>query len=308
MTDMDDMQLAAQRPKDIDEALDCMEATLEEFHRRPDRRAIFLRVYYEMTLEVYDAINGRGDYAGQTVFLDADWVKRLSGRFASLYFRSLTVTESERDRKGHRAWKAADKAARDRRSTVLLNALLGINAHINDDLAKAIAENLDPVELKDPGALQMRKFDHDQVNNLLVRALGRIQEVLARDYAPGLALGDRLLGRFDERLSEAGLTYYRERVWWDAVTFAAAVADDKAGAVRAAAGLGQPRTDVVRDKLDWESHKVAQHLQAQRWLWWLERALGLPWGKRAMGRWGRIRLEGRDAARTAPPIRINIHR
>jgi hypothetical protein len=303
---MKDEDLAVLQPKDIDEALDCMEAGLKEFHDRPDKRALFLRVYYEMTLEVYDAINGKGDYAGQAVFLDPDWVRRLSGKFASLYFRSITVTGPVQDGKGDRAWKAANKAARDNGSTVLQNVLLGINAHINHDLAMAIAENLDPAELKNPATLQMRKFDHDQVNNLLVRSLGRIQEILARDYDPGLGIGDLVLGRFDERLSEVGLTYYRERVWWNAITYAAAMADDLALDVRDEEAPKRLKTSLVRDKLDWESYKVAQYLQARPWMWWLEGALGLPWTVLGRKQWDRIQLAGRDAERTAKPIRINV--
>ena len=60
------------------------------------------------------------------------------------------------------------------------------------------------VRLDDPASLLCRKFDHDQVNNLLVdRAMGPIQQAPARDYEPALALGDRVLaglaGRPDAR-------------------------------------------------------------------------------------------------------------
>lgn len=304
---MDDQKLAEQQPTDIDKALACMKLTLEEFHRRPgkDKRAIFLHVYYEMTVEVYNAINGNGEYAGKTVFLDPEWVRRLSGKFATHYFRSLCVNGNWQGGVG-KAWKVADKVAQDKHSTVLLNALLGINAHINHDLPMAIAENLNPVELKDPAMLQLRKFDHDQVNNLLVSSLGRVQETLARYYDPGIAVGDRLLGRFDERISEAGLAYYRERVWWDAMSYAAAKADDEAALLEANA-VGR-KVGVVRAKLDWESNKVAKYLQSRRWLWRFERVLGLPWAVLGRRRWNRFQVDGPEVARTTPRIPTNLHR
>ncbi len=196
---MNDRELAAQQPRNIDEALDCMRDTLQRFHAAGDKRAIFLRLYYIMTLEVHAAIHGLGDYHGKQVFLDADWVRALSGKFASLYFKGLDTRGREPDESVERAWKAADTACRSFRSTVVQNALLGINAHINYDLPRAIAANLDPAELNDYPTLQLRKFDHDQVNNLLVRTLRPIQDVLARDYAPGIALIDNLLGDLDER-------------------------------------------------------------------------------------------------------------
>jgi len=274
---MDDEQLAGQQPENIDEAIAYMQKTLRLFHERHDRRAVFLRLYYIMTLEVHAAINGLGAYKGQTVFLDPPWVERLSGKFASLYFRSLDTFRRNPSDDVERAWKIAYKVVRDKSSTVVQDALLGMNAHINYDLARAIASNLDPEELDDHPTLQRRKFDHDQVNNLLLRTLGRVQEVLAQDYGPGIAFADRLLGQFDERLSETGLRYYRERVWWDALTFAAAAANG--------------RDDVVRDKLNWESYKVALFLCDKWWLWVPERVLGLPWSVLGTRNWERITLE-----------------
>jgi hypothetical protein len=228
--------------------------------------AIFLRLYYIMTLEVHAAVNQLGDYKRQ-IFLDPAWIVRLSGLFASLYFRSLDTFERDPSLDVERAWKIAYKTAEKDHSTVLQNALLGINAHINYDLPYAIAKNLrehDDVEshLK----LKMRKFDHDQVNNLLIRAIDPIQDVLAQDYGEAISLVDRMLGQLDEKISETRLAYYRERVWWDAMSFVSAVND------------GQE--DIVRAKLNWESYKVAQILTGRSpWQWglWIpERLLGIP--------------------------------
>jgi hypothetical protein len=271
---MSDKDLAALRPKDIDEALQYMRRTLTQFHKERDKRAIFLRVYYIMTLEVHAAIHGLGDYEGRRIFYDRDWVKSLSGKFSSLYFHSLDALG--RDLETELAWKEAYKTAE--RSSVVENAMLGINAHINKDLAQAIAENLDPKDLEDYPTLQLRKFDHDQVNNLLVRTLEYIQDVLSRDYEPGIAVADHLLGSIDERLSTVGLKHYRERVWWDAMAFAAAQT--------------QQCDDLVRDKLNWESYKIALFIESKKWLWRLERWLGaLLWPFRRKTRWDRIVLE-----------------
>ena len=291
---MDDRQLAAQQPRNIDEAIDCMRTTLTLFHENRDKRAVFLRLYYIMTLEVHAAINGLGVYGTQTVFLDPPWVERLSGKFASLYFKSLDTNGREPDPTVERAWKEADKAARSTSSTVVQNALLGMNAHINYDLARAIASNLDPGDLKDYPTLQRRKFDHDQVNNLLVRTLGPVQDVLAKDYQPGIALLDSVLGRLDERLSEVGLTYYRERVWWDAVTFAAAAVDG--------------RDNLVRDKLNWESYKVALFLRDRWELRLPERLAGLPFALFGTKPWTGIRLEDVGGVPVPSGTAINLLR
>jgi len=173
--------LAAQEPQTIDDALDCMEMGLRFFHEAHDRRAIFLRLYHKMTLEVHAAINGCGDYEGRDVFMEPGWVRRLSGHFSTLYFKSLKAPATER------AWTLAYETAARPGSSVVENALLGINAHINFDLPRAIAKNLEGDDVGDFMTMQKRKFDHDQVNNLLVRTLNPVQEILAKDYEPGRA-------------------------------------------------------------------------------------------------------------------------
>jgi len=54
----------------------------------------------------------------------------------------------------------------------------------------------------------------------------------------------------DDSLSDLGLKYYRERVWWSAVSYVAA--------------SGDPERDLVRSKLDWESAQLAESLALAR--------------------------------------------
>jgi hypothetical protein len=209
-------------------------------------------------------------------------IERLSGRFASLYFNSLTIT-GDGDVAGQRAWGAAHGAARSSRSTVLLNALLGIIAHIKKDLAQAIAENLENDDLDDTATMLRRRFDHDQVNNLLIRVMGSIQDTLARDYEPVLGVGDRVLGGLDERLSSVGLRHYREQVWGDALTYAAMLRQsDPEHVVRG--------TELVRAKLDWESYQLAREVTNRRAMWLVERTLVRGWPRRGVRDWTRIEL------------------
>ncbi len=257
---MDDAQLAAQQPRDIDEALRCMRRTLLEFHARRDKRAIFLRLYYLMTLRVHAAVDGAGDYANGPVFLDPSWLKRLSGHFASAYFRSLDPDPGQ-GRPG-RAWQIAHKVAADPRSPVLENALLGINAHINFDLPQAIAANLkEHGDLKDPLALQRRKFDHDQVNRILADTVGPVQHVLGHDYGHGIDVVGTLFGSIDDQVSDWELAHYREQVWWHALAFAAAEETDGSGLVRSA--------------LDRTSGELAEGVEVRRTAWRTERAVEL---------------------------------
>ena len=280
-------EIVQQRPKDVDEAIPCMRKALDYFHARNDYRAVFLRAYYIITLEVHAAVHELGDYE-QQVFFDPGWVKLLTGKFASLYFQSLTT--DERPAESEKAWKLAHKMAVEKSSTVLQDLILGINAHINYDLAYGNALNLkEHGDHSEHLLLSRRKFDHDQINNLLVRSAPRIQEVLTRDYGGGILLLSQFFGSWDEHLAELGLKYYRERVWGDAVSFLCA-RDDR-------------ETGLVHDKLNWESFKVAKFVTRrafwQQVVWFFGRLLR----KR---RFGRIELEGVGgmAAQAKPPERL----
>jgi hypothetical protein len=265
-------ELATLRPANIEEALDAMREGLHYYHDEHDRRAIFLRLYYMMTLEVYKAIHGCHEYKGRRIFMDPGWVHRLSGHFSSLYFESLTAAS------GDRAWRAAHRLAEESGSSVVQNALLGINAHINFDLPRAIAANLDPADLTNYEVMQKRKFDHDQVNNLLVRTVNPVQRVLAKNYEPGVAVVDRFLGGFDERACAWLLRTYREQVWWNALAFAAAAPGDE--------------QMIVRNKLEWESNLLAKRLTHSR-MWRGERFVNRVARPLLAGRWAAVPLERR---------------
>ncbi|MFD0206118.1 MULTISPECIES: DUF5995 family protein [Saccharothrix] len=245
MTDFD--SIAAQRPATIEEAIPCMQLALRYFHERNDHRAVFLRAYYIITLNVHAAVHRRGDYENP-IFFDRDWVRSQAGYFASLYFQSLTTFD--RDPESERAWKIAHKMAEDKTTTVLQDLLLGLNAHINYDLAYGTFLNLRQ-HGDDAGHLLLprRKFDHDQVNNILVRSIPQIAETLTRDYGGGITLLRKTLRGLDVVLSGTGLKYYRERVWWSAVSYLTTT--------------DQEEVDLVHQKLNWESAQLAKLIADQ---------------------------------------------
>jgi hypothetical protein len=234
--------IAAQRPADIEEAIPCVQRALQYFHERDDYRAVFLRAYYIITLNVHSAIHRRGDYTNP-IFFDSDWVSSQAGHFASLYFQSLTTFE--RDPESERAWKLAHRMAEEKTSTVLQDLMLGLNAHINYDLAYGTYLNLkqhgDGVEHL---SLPRRKFDHDQVNNILVRSIPQIADTLTRDYGGGIGLLRNTLHGLDIVLASTGLKHYRERVWWSAISYLTITDDEEVG--------------LVHQKLNWESAQLAK--------------------------------------------------
>lgn len=285
---MSDFQtIASQRPKNLDEALVCMQRALDYYHERNDYRAIFLRAYYIITVDVRDAANQRGDYQEQ-IFFDPRWIDALAGKFSSLYYQSLTTFERSPD--AERAWKLAHKTAIEKTSTVAQDLILGLNAHINYDLAYGIYLNLkEHNDQSNHLLLPRRKFDHDQVNNILVRSIPRITETLTRDYGGGIALVSRAMQNLDEMLTESGLKYYRERVWWNAISYLATI-DER-------------EINLVHDRLNWESAKVANAL-CEDTIWNRAiRTVGIALRKKEFHE---IELEGAAGTTTAKPTTSTV--
>jgi hypothetical protein len=278
--------IAAQRPRNIDEAIPAMQKALDWYHERNDYRAVFLRSYYIITLNVHQAVYGYGKWGkgGQGIFFDPAWIASLAGKFSSLYFESLGTFE--RPEPAERAWKVAHQLATGRDSTVIQDLLLGLNAHINYDLAYGIYLNLkehgdDQNHLR----LPRRKFDHDQVNDILMGSIPEITETLARDYGGMIRFLDVALDRFDDMIAGTGLRHYRERVWWDAVTFLTAADDGELA--------------LVKDKLNRASAAIAD-LVGDRGFWSLP--IRLVGGALRRRRFPRIAVEGVPAQ--APPLMV----
>jgi Tfp pilus assembly PilM family ATPase len=90
-----------------------------------------------------------------------------------------------RGRRRPRAWRLCFDAAISGRSLVLQDMLLGVNAHVNNDLPLA----LDRVSI-DPDR-DARRRDHEAVNAVLASVTERATERLAALYAAGFTASSR---------------------------------------------------------------------------------------------------------------------
>jgi hypothetical protein len=110
-----------------------METLVERLEQAGDARCVFLRCYALMTGRMLQTLDEGGCY-------DTDWVRTLLHHFADYYFDALDAYEC-----GAACvpavWKRTHALA-GAATPVLVNLLLGINAHINYDLALAMADLL----------------------------------------------------------------------------------------------------------------------------------------------------------------------
>lgn len=194
-------------PTTIREVLEKMDVLLWKWDQAADYRAVFLRSYRAITLSIQRAI-GAGEFA------DNAWMETLDVRFANEYFDALEVYESGNGRPPQ-CWQLAFDLAAERRTTVLQDLLLGLIAHILYDLAIALFKTGLHSEERD-----LRRRDHDKVNDVLAGMIDQIQRDVSRYYSLGLWLLDRVTGRKDELLTDFGIRAARDNAWRMAVALA----------------------------------------------------------------------------------------
>jgi hypothetical protein len=206
--DPDLLALLAEPFSSVDDVHDRLAATETHFRDRRDRRAVFLTVYVAMTGRVRAGIEG-------STFDDPTWVRRYLVAFAERYREALVAFE--RDERVAPAWRVAFGASLSGETLVIQDALLGINAHIVNDLAFA----LDDVGVGVGEERDRRHADHLAVNRVLKALADVVQTTLVEVYAAaGLEAADGLLGRFDEEATLVGLRAARAFAWENAVSLA----------------------------------------------------------------------------------------
>jgi hypothetical protein len=94
--------------------------------------------------------------------------------------------------------------------------VLGINAHINHDLALALL-----VAGLDPGR-SMRYADHTRINAILERSTGELKHRVSSLHAPLLQRVDWIAGRLDDDLTRFSIPKAREHAWTFAVMMSGA--------------------------------------------------------------------------------------
>ena len=225
----------------IDDVVNGLGDWEQRFRARQDRRAIFLTLYGVVSAEIRSHVR-RG------AFLDPAWTHRYAVAFANLYREALEAYDAGRMAAVPKAWRLCFDAARAGTGLVLQDMLLGVNAHVNNDLPLALTRTaIDPDR-------DRRRRDHDAVNAVLASVTERATARLAELYAPGFAAMDECAGGLDEMMSLFSLEVARESAWESAVSLANARTDLERGL---ASRLIASRAAVVARLLIAPTHNVA---------------------------------------------------
>ncbi len=176
-----------------------------------DRRGVFVTAYLTIT----KAVEAQCDAGG---FHDPAWVRRYLVAFGTLYRDALrqdqlarAATAANPPVRVPKAWRVAFDAARDRRGWVIQHLMLGVNAHINHDLALALLM----VGIDTDRA--QRYADHTAVNVVLERATLALKTEVATKWAPILERLDHAGGTLDDDVTEFSIAKARDHAWAMAV-------------------------------------------------------------------------------------------
>jgi Family of unknown function (DUF5995) len=188
-----------------------MNGQLAELRTAGDARAAFHATYTRTTEAVGAALAGG-------FFLDAPWVEKWDIAFARLYLDALDA-----DRRGEpvpRPWAVAfgAAAAPGKRLPELRLILLGMNAHINYDLPRALLAVISDAEFADPAVIARREADHTRIDEVLS---GRVSAEDSELAAGGRSLTDRVLQPLNRLATKRLLRESRRKVWANAITLAA---------------------------------------------------------------------------------------
>ena len=187
-------------PKTIDEVLTALDEIIEESIADDNYLGVFAYVYRRTTAEIKAEIEKPQD---ESLFEDNQRMHDMDVRFANLYIQAYR--DYKAGNKTAQAWRVSFDAA-SQKLALLQHLLLGMNAHINLDLANAASMSVPP------GDIQDLQHDFMKVNEVLARISDEMQERLGR-VSPLLFLLDWIGQRSDEKLADFSIVVARGKSW-----------------------------------------------------------------------------------------------
>ena len=194
----------AGNPTDVAGVLAQLTAVQDALDRMPgikggNRVAAFNRLYFRITSRVFDVLQ-------TPEVVDPRFLELLDVEFAKLYFEALR-SWGEGHSSTPDAWEVLFRRAQDRRLTRLAAAVLGVNAHVNHDLALALIETWE--QLGPPGDGPPH-HDYLVINKIFFEEI----PFLRRRFSTAWQLKiDRFVGELDDWSQELLVETTRAMAW-----------------------------------------------------------------------------------------------
>jgi hypothetical protein len=189
----------------IDAVVHRLAEEVDAARRRSDRRGWFGAMYLQTTRTVRDRVA-----AG--LFDDAERMGRFVDAFAGRYLAPLHASLAGRP--VPRCWAVAFDVAGRSDKVILQHLLLGINAHVNLDLAVVAAETCPG------GEIASLRNDFMRVNGVLGALMPKVRACIGR-FSPLLDVIDRVGGADDDEILNFSIRVARDEAWSQALLLAA---------------------------------------------------------------------------------------
>lgn len=227
------------------------------FLKHDDLRGVFATAYLHITQSIGAAIV-------EETFQNNLWSREYLVCFANLYRKALLDYEKGNANQVPKSWKIAFNLAKNDEGYIIQHLLLGINAHINHDLALALHEvSIEPHR-------EEKYQDHTDINIILEKATDGLKRNVAEKYAPILKRLDHAFGTIDDDITAFSIPKAREHAWSMAIALTASQSDlerkifrtslDEQAAVLArlilASPIQHPKVKETVSILKWINQKV----------------------------------------------------
>ena len=169
-----------------------------------DHRGVFATTYLTLTLALKDAVRKQPN-----LFMHKPYLYTEDALFADYYFRTLDRYAAGKTVPP--AWKIALDAAKSPDLNAAQDMLLGINAHVQNDMPFVVAA----LGLTTKGGAS-RKPDHDAVNEVLAQAYEAVVQAVASRYDPFVSLTNASWDPADDIAGLEMVREWREQVWRNA--------------------------------------------------------------------------------------------
>ena len=189
----------------------CVRVTIQRLRRLRNRlgcdhRAVFATTYLELTKQIRDDMR-----AGlvRRHMIDPKYLYTEDGLFANFYFK--VVRAWNRGGPIPEAWRIAFMAAGSGDKAGVQDMLLGINAHVQNDMPFVLAS----LGLRTRDG-RSRKPDHDFTNGTLNRGYPRVVAAVRERFDPSMDLSNSPLVPLDDLAGLELTRTWREVVWRNA--------------------------------------------------------------------------------------------
>jgi hypothetical protein len=171
-----------------------------------DHRAVFATTYLELTRQLREEL-AKGGLKKRLI--DTKYLYTEDALFADVYFNS--VKRHKRGQPVPEAWQIAFDTARSGEVNGAQEMLLGINAHVQNDMPFVLAAL--GLRTKDG---RTRKPDHDLINEVLDHAYERVVKAVTDRYDPLVGVTNAPWSPADDIWGLEMVKEWRELVWRNA--------------------------------------------------------------------------------------------